>query len=139
MLMRHGKKTRGRRGRGTGRGLLRESNLERGRAGVIYKRGRVYDGVWMQFKMAMPPRDPFPLLFSSIRPTTRSFFTGRATRESGKHKKEEGRKGMTRRHFIFSLCARRREASNHDDGEGGKTFRFVTTPRSFSFSLSLLK
>ena len=74
--------------------------------------------------------DPFPLLFSSIRLTTRSFFTARATRESEKHKKEEG---DDKAPISFSLFVRRRRrnaataTTNHDDGEGGKTFRFVTT------------
>ena len=46
--------------------------------------------------------DPFPFLFSSIRLTTRSFFTARATRESEKHKKEEG--DDTAPFHFLSLC-----------------------------------
>ena len=106
----------------------------------IYIRGTVYDGVLDAIQNGSAPEgaeDPFPLLISSIRPTTRSFFTTRrATRESEKHKKEEG--DDTAPFRSLSLCATtRRGASDHDDGEGGKTFRFVTTALSLSLSLAL--
>ena len=95
---------------------------------------------WMQFKMAVPPREwriLFHYLFPSGPPTTRSFFTTRrATRESEKHKKEEG--DDTAPFRSLSLCATtRRGASDHDDGEGGKTFRFVTTALSLSCALEV--
>ena len=84
--------------------------------------------------------DPLPLLFLSIRPTPRSFFTNCAclpsSRESEKHKKEEGDDTAP---FHSLPLSRSVSLCNHDDGGRGRAGRqnFSICHRAVSFALEV--